>query len=115
LHLSGVFCFKKIRTSEFSAVDVSMDEGTLGAFLLLPFAFGKKNLSGKKNNGGFQFQPISHRRNDLGPAEKLTISVPNYRDLRKTKKLTLDRPKSHYKITLTLVDEACPLSSLKSD
>jgi hypothetical protein len=36
-----------------------MDEGTLGAFLLLPF--GKKNLSGKKNNGGFQFQPISHR------------------------------------------------------
>ena len=77
--------------------------------------FGKKNLSGEKNNGGFQFQPISHRRKELGPAELFSISVPNYRDLCKTKKLTLDRPKSHYKITLTLVDEACPLSSLKSD
>ena len=49
--------------------------------------FGKKNLrvSGKnlKNNGGFQFQPIWHRREELGPAEleKFTISVPNYRDL----------------------------------
>ncbi len=69
-------------------------------------------FSKKNNGGGFQYQPVRHRREELGPAETFTISVPNYRDLCKTKKLTLDRPKSHYKITLTLVDEACPLSSL---
>jgi hypothetical protein len=64
----------------------------------------------------FKFSPYrTEVLNDLGPAEKFTISAPNYRDMCKTKKLTLDRPKSHYKITLTLVDEACPLSSLKSD
>ncbi len=77
--------------------------------------FSKKNLSGKKNNGGFQYQPVTGRREELGPAEKFTISVPNYRDLCETKKLTLDRPKSHYKITLTLVDEACRLSSLHAE
>ena len=77
--------------------------------------FSKKNLSGKKNNGGFQYEPVWRRRNELGPAQKFTISVPNYRDLCETKKLTLDRQRSHYKIPLTFVDEACRLSSLHAE
>ena len=82
---------------------IKLDDGSHATIQAHRVPFSKKTLNGR-NKGCIQYRPQWHRRKELGVAEEFTITVPKYEELCTKGTLQLDRPKSRYTITLTLVD-----------
>ncbi len=81
-----------------------VQDGGAGEVRARAVPFGSKKLTNKGIKYTF-YQPASHRRSDLGAAQSFSISETDYGELCTKKTLTLSRPKSHYKITLTLASD----------